>query len=304
MDKSKALMQEINQLKKERDAIIAAHYYQKDEIQEIADIVGDSYLLAKKCAESDKSVICFCGVDFMAESAKLLSPQKTVIIPEKNAGCRMADMITGKQLIKFKAKNPGRKVMCYINTTAEVKAESDICVTSSNAVKIAKNYEAKDFLFVPDMNLGRYIAEQLPEKKFTMWEGYCPTHHLVTAEEIKNSKKEHPGAKIAVHPECTKEVLELADFTGSTQAILDYVINSDSREFIIGTEEGILYQMKKQCPEKKFYLASSSLICFNMKQIDLEKLRDSLKYLEHQVEVDEKIAEKASVCLEEMMRYG
>lgn len=304
MSDNRELINEIKRLKKERNAIIVAHYYQKDEIQEIADIVGDSYLLAKKCAESDAEVICFCGVHFMAESAKLLSPNKTVILPERNAGCRMADMITGGQLKEFKQQHPGVKVMCYINTTAEVKAESDICVTSSNAVKISQNYPADEFLFVPDKNLGSYIADMVPDKKFTMWEGYCPAHHYVLIKEIEKMKDQHPGAQLVAHPECTKQVTNIADFVGSTQAILDYVIASDSKEFIVGTEEGILYQMKKHCPDKMFYLASPSLVCFNMKEINLEKLLYSLKYLDHQIELDRNIAEKASVCLERMLVYS
>lgn len=303
-ENKKKLIDEILELKKKRNAIIVAHYYQKDEIQAIADIVGDSYLLAKKCAESDADVICFCGVHFMAESAKILSPKKTVIIPDETAGCRMADMITAEQLKEFKSQHPGAKVMCYINTTAEVKSESDVSVTSSNAVKIAKEFDAKEILFVPDQNLGSYIAKQVPDKKFIMWDGYCPAHHFVTVKQVLTAKEQHPNAQFIVHPECTEEVVELADFVGSTQAILNYAIESDCQEFIVGTEEGILYKLKEHCPDKKFYMASEFLQCPNMKQIDLETLRDSLRDLKDEVVLDESIIEKAKGCLETMLELA
>ncbi|MBO8159746.1 quinolinate synthase NadA [Thermosyntropha sp.] len=290
--------------KKELNAVILAHYYQLPEIQDNADFVGDSLQLARKAAETDAEVIVCCGVHFMAESAKILNPSKTVLIPEVKAGCPMADMVTADKLRKMKEKHKDARVVCYVNSSAEVKAESDICCTSSNAVQVVNSIpEGTEIIFVPDRNLGAYVAGQTG-RKIILWEGFCPVHDVVTSEEIEEQKKKHPEAKIVVHPECPPEVTAMADAVRSTAGILKYVKESKDREFIIGTEEGFLYTLTKNCPDKTFYLARNNFICHDMKTITLENLALALEKRQYEVEISEDIRKKASHALERMIALG
>ncbi len=298
--KKKELIAELEKLKKEKNAIILGHNYQIEEIHEIADYLGDSLGLSQKAAKTDAEVIVFCGVKFMAESAKILSPEKTVLLPEKEAGCPMAGMIDRQSLQKKKEEYPEATVVCYVNTTAEVKAESDICCTSSNAVQVVESIDAEQVLFVPDKNLGNYVKERT-DKEVIIWDGYCSTHNRVTPEEIKKVRDKFPQTPILVHPECKPGVIELADYVGSTAGILDYARNSDSEQLIIGTEKGIIHRMRRENPGKKFYLLSPRLVCPNMKKINLEKVITSLKNREYNIELDEDIRKKAFSALKKML---
>jgi quinolinate synthase len=298
------MIQEIQRLKKERDAVIVAHSYQIGEVQDVADVVGDSFALARFCASSPARTIVFCGVHFMAESAKILSPEKTVLLPEIHAGCPMADMVTGEELRKRKAELPGIVVVCYINTSAEVKAECDVCCTSSNAVDVIRSIPEKDILFVPDQNLGSWVAKQVPEKNIILWDGYCITHHRVRKDDVLKMRKLHPDAVFLVHPECRAEILELADFIGSTKQIIDYARNSPAEKFIIGTEMGVLHQLQHDSPTKKFYLMSPGLVCPNMKKTTLASVYESLRDGKYDITVDEDIRVKAKVCLDRMLHVA
>ena len=298
------LIEEIKRLKKERNAVIVAHNYQIDEVQEIADMVGDSFALSKYCANNPAQVIVFCGVNFMAESAKILSPEKIVILPEKGAGCPMADMVEPEALRKIKKEYPDASVVCYINSSAAVKAESDICCTSSNAVKILKSIPEKKVVFVPDQNLGQYVADMVPEKEVLLWDGYCITHNAIKLDEVKKIKEVHPDAFLLVHPECKPEVVAMADFAGSTKQIIDYANNCIAKKYIIGTEMGVLFTLKKQNPEKEFYLMSQGLICPNMKKTSLKSVYNALKEMKYQIGVKEEIRIKARVCLDRMLEIG
>ena len=303
-EKKAEITERIVRLKKERDAVIVAHMYQNAEVQEIADIVGDSFALSKYCAGRPERTIVFCGVDFMAESAKILSPEKTVLLPERQAGCPMADMITAEALREFKKTYPGYAVVTYINSSAAVKAESDVIVTSSNAVKVIKGMEERDLIFGPDQNLGAYVAKQCPEKNIVLWDGYCPTHHRIQKEDVLAAKAAHPGAPFLVHPECPPDVTALADYVGSTKGIIDYAAASDCRELIIGTEMGVLYQLEKNNPGKTFYLMTPGLICPNMKKTSLKSVLSSLETGETEIRVPEETAARARKALERMMRLG
>ncbi len=291
---------EIRTLKKERNAIILAHYYQRPEIQDIADFVGDSLQLSQKAASTDAEVIVFCGVDFMAESAAILSPDKTVILPELKAGCPMARMVDAESLRQWKAEQPGAKVVCYVNSSAEVKAESDICCTSSNAKEVVESLAGADILFVPDQNLGRFVSEKLG-RSFDLWPGYCKTHDRLRVEDIQVARGLHPKAEILVHPECREEVWRLADYVGSTAGIIRFAQASTNEEFIIGTESGILHELKKTCPGKIFYLASDKLVCPNMKATTLEKVRDALRDMSSRISVPEGIRVRAKQALDRML---
>lgn len=293
------LAQEIAELKEKREAVILAHYYQRPEVQDVADFVGDSLQLSQQAAGTDAKVVVFCGVDFMAESAAILSPEKIILLPEPEAGCPMADMIDAEALRKRKAEMPGVQVVCYINTTAEVKAESDVCCTSSNAAKVVGALPEGKVLFVPDKNLGKFVGEA-QDKSLDLWHGFCLTHHRLTKEDIDNARKEHPGAEVIVHPECREEVWRIADYVGSTAGLIKYAKASETQEFIIGTESGILHQLEKSCPGKKFYLASDKLVCRNMKATTLEKVRDALRDLTPQITVPEEIRLKAKKALDRM----
>lgn len=301
MDK-KELVDNIEVLKKQRNAVIVAHSYQNDEVQEIADIVGDSFALSRFCASSSYDVIVFCGVHFMAESAKLLSPDKTVLLPEKDAGCPMADMVTAEALREAKKQYPNAAVVCYINSTAEVKAECDICCTSSNALQVIRSLEQKDILFVPDCNLGSYVAKQVPEKNIILWKGFCTTHHRIRRDDVIKVRELHPDAMLLVHPECRPEVVELADYVGSTKQIIDYASSNDKSKFIIGTEMGVLYKLKKDNPEKKFYLLSTGLVCPNMKKTSLQSVYEALRDMKNNIVLDETISERARIPLDRMLQ--
>lgn len=295
------IVEKILALKLKRKASIVAHNYQADEIQGIADVVGDSFVLSKYCASNDAQVIVFCGVRFMAESAKILSPKKTVLLPKWDAGCPMADMITAEALRETKSKYPGAAVVCYINSSAEVKAESDICCTSSNAVEVVKSLPQKDILFVPDMNLGNYVSEAVPEKNIVLWNGFCNVHHKVELEEALKTKNLHPGALLLVHPECRKNVVEIADFVGSTKQIIDFATDSSHREFIIGTEQGVLHALKKANPDKIFYMLSQDLLCPDMKKLTLKSVYDSLSDMKYRIELDQEVISKAKNSFDRML---
>lgn len=295
------LFKSINELKKERNAVIVAHNYQIDDVQEIADRVGDSLALSQYCASVDAQVIVFCGVHFMAESAKILSPEKTVLLPEKDAGCPMADMVTAEGLKDLKSNNPDAMAVCYINSSAEVKAECDICCTSSNAVKVVRSLPAKRIIFAPDQNLGSYVAKQVPEKEIILWNGYCITHHRLKADDVRKVRELYPDALMLVHPECQPEVTAMADFVGSTKQIIDYASQSDARSFIIGTEMGVMYTLKKNNPDKSFYLLTPGLVCPNMKRTSLKSVYNSLKEMKYEITVPDDIRIKAKKALERML---
>ena len=297
------LSEKILKLKKEKNAIILAHLYQIPEIQEIADYVGDSYYLSQVARDAKEDLIIFCGVKFMAESAKVLSPEKTVILPAPNAGCPMADMAEVEDVEEMIKKYPDAFKVCYINSSYEVKALCDASVTSSSALKIIKNTPNKQILFLPDQNLGGYISEFFPEKEFILWRGFCPTHHRITAEDIIKAKEEHPNVKVLSHPECSKEVRDLSDYIGSTSGIINYATECEDKEFIIATEEGVLHQLKKKNPDKKFYFPEV-MVCPNMKKTSLQDVYDALDGKKEEVILDEEIRKKALTSLENMHKLG
>ncbi|HIT72611.1 MAG TPA: quinolinate synthase NadA [Candidatus Fimicola cottocaccae] len=298
------IINEIKKLKKEKNAVILAHYYVCDEVQEIADFVGDSYYLSKKATEVSESMIVFAGVKFMGESAKILNPEKTVVMVDAKADCPMAHMVTPEKIEEVRSKYDDLAVCCYINSTAEIKAHSDVCVTSSNALKIVKSLPNKNIFFIPDGNLGRYIAEKVTDKNFIFNDGYCPVHVKITREDIINKKKEYPNAKVLIHPECTPDAVELADYAGSTAGIIDYATKSHCDEFIIATEKGVLYELRNKNPEKKFYTVNDSQICPDMKYVTLEKIKNVIKNTENVVELSEKMSEGAKKALDEMLRLA
>lgn len=296
--------QEIEQLKKEKNAVILAHYYVNDEVQEIADYIGDSYYLAKIANSSDADVIVFCGVSFMGESAKILNPGKTVLMPDMSADCPMAHMAEIEKIEEMRRKYDDLAVVCYINSTAELKCHSDVCVTSSNAVKIVKALPNKNIFFIPDENLGRHVAEQVPEKNVMLNDGFCHVHVSVTAGNVRAIKEKYPDALVLAHPECKKEVLDLADYIGSTSGIIDYASNSSKREFIICTESGVSYKLREQNPDKKFYFAGTKHFCPNMKLNTLEKVLHVLKTGENAVEVSGEVREKSLIPLNRMLELA
>ena len=295
-----SLRQEIRHLKEERNAILLVHNYQPPGIQDIADCTGDSLELSRAAATMDGDVIVFCGVDFMAETAAILSPQKTVLLPAEDACCPMAQMISADELKLAKERHPDAAVVCYVNTTAEVKAESDICCTSSNAVKVVNAVKQDEILFVPDKNLGRY-AQRFTKKTILPWEGFCIVHDRITPAQVAEARKAHPGAVVLVHPECRPAVIDCADHVASTSGIIKEVCASKSREFIIGTEVGILHRLKKECPGKQCYPLSEGAVCRNMKKTDLLKVRDSLKTLRPRITVPQDIADLARGAIERML---
>lgn len=299
-----SLKEEILRLKKEKNAVILAHYYTTDVVQEIADYVGDSFFLSKKAKELDENIIVYCGVSFMGESAKILNSDKLVLMPDMSADCAMAHMVDLENIKKVRAEYEDVAVVCYINSTAEIKCYADVCVTSSNAVKIVKNLSNKNIFFIPDGNLGRYVAEQVPEKNVILNQGHCPVHHAMTVEELHKVKTEHPEAKFVVHPECIKALLDEADYIGSTSGIINYVAKDSSKEYIIGTEIGVLYELKKQNPDKKFYLLNQNQICHDMKFITLEKIYDVLANETNRVEISEARRDGALKPLERMLELG
>ena len=294
------IKQEIRRLLDQHDAILLAHNYQRDEIQEIADITGDSLALSISAAETDRKVIVFCGVHFMAESAAILAPDKVVLIPRSDAGCPMADMVTAEGLREMKAKYPGATVVTYVNSTAAVKAESDICCTSSNAINVVNSLDADEVILVPDQNLGKYIAKQT-DKTCYLWEGYCPTHERLAVEDIERAKQDSPEALFMAHPECPPEILDLADHICSTSGMYSFAKESPAQKFIIGTEMGILYRLRKESPEKEFILPTSKLICPNMKLTSLEDVLKCLQNMSPEITVPEEMRNKARLTLDRML---
>jgi quinolinate synthase len=295
------LQRKIFDLKKEKNALIVAHNYQRDEIQDIADITGDSYALACACTKAKEKLIVFCGVKFMAESASILNPKKTILLPVEEAGCPLAEMVTVEKLKKKKEEYPEAAVVCYVNSTAAVKAESDICCTSSNAIQVVKSLKENKIIFVPDKNLGRYVREHVPEKEIIIRDGYCVVHMRLTQEEVLKTKELYPEAEFIAHPECRKEVLDLADYIGSTAGMIKYVKECPRKEFIVGTEMGIIYKLKRDNPDKKFYVPTDQFICANMKLTTLGWLARSLEQMVYEVKVPEHIAVRAKGCLEKML---
>jgi quinolinate synthase len=296
-----ALSQSVRALKKERKAIILAHNYQPGEVQDIADYIGDSLELSQKAAAASEDVIVFCGVHFMAETAAILSPQKTVLIPDLHAGCPMADMITATELLNWKMQYPGLPVVGYINTTAEVKAECDICCTSSNAVKVVNSVEGREVLFAPDRNLATWVARQT-SKKIIPWDGYCYIHNNILARDVREKKKMFPEAEVWAHPECRPEVIDLADKVLSTGKMVKEARETEKSEIIVATEAGIIYRLKKENPAKNFYAAHELALCANMKKITLKKIQASLEQMIFRVEVPAGIADRARGAIEKMVK--
>lgn len=298
------IKEEIAQLKKEKDFVILAHYYVDGEVQEIADYVGDSFYLSKIAVDIPNQNILFAGVSFMGESAKLLNPDKNVYMADDTADCPMAHMVTEERIREVRKEYPDVAVVCYVNSTAEIKALSDVCVTSSNAVKVVENLDAKNIFFVPDNNLGRYVAEKLPEKNFIFNDGFCHVHKSIERGPLEEAKKVHPDALVLAHPECTSDVLELADFIGSTSQIIDYATESNNDKFIICTEMGIFYELGLKNPQKKFYSVGHRQFCPNMKKITLEKVRDVMKNPGKDVVLKLEIMESARKPLEKMLKLA
>ncbi len=297
------LKNKIIELKEQRNAVILAHNYQIDEVQLTADYLGDSLELSKIAAEIKNPVIVFAGVKFMAETAKILSPQKTVLLPRLDAGCPMADMITLEELNYLKEENPEAKVVTYVNSTAEIKANSDVCCTSANAVKVVKNIDSEKVIFIPDRNLGSYVQSQVPEKEIILFEGYCYVHNRIKESEIELMKKEYPDAEILVHPEVRKELIPYAHKVLSTSGMLRYAKESKSKVFIVATEQGLLNRMKRENPEKKFLPALRPKYCSNMKKTSLSDVYYSLKDNQYEIMIEEEIINKAKKSLEEMLKY-
>ena len=295
-----SLHEEILRLKEDRHAIILAHNYQTADVQDIADLTGDSLELSRAAATMDGDVIVFCGVDFMAETAAIISPEKTVLLPAQGACCPMADMITADELKLVKFRYPEAAVVCYVNTTAEVKAESDICCTSSNAVKVVNSLQEDQIIFVPDRNLALY-TQRFTKKEILPWEGFCTVHDRITPDHVRKAHNLHPEAIILVHPECRPGVIDLADHVASTSGIIRYVCDSSEKEFIIGTEIGILHRIRKECPKKKCYPLYPEAICVNMKKTDLTKVRHALVELQPRITVPEEIAHRARRAIERML---
>ncbi|MBJ6725629.1 quinolinate synthase NadA [Geomesophilobacter sediminis] len=291
---------EIRELLAKRKGVLLAHNYMRDEVQEIADITGDSLALSMEAAKTDAEVIVFCGVHFMAESASILAPDKTVLLPRLDAGCPMADMVTVEGLRELKAKHPGVPVVTYVNSSAAVKAESDICCTSANAMKVVQSLPDQEIIFVPDRNLGSYVAK-FTSKKFHLWEGYCPTHERLRPEAVQKLKEQYPDAPFVCHPECNPTVVALADHVCSTTGMYDYVKKSSAKRIIIGTEAGILFRLKRENPDKEFILASPALICPNMKLTSLEDILEALQKMAPVVKVPEEIRVPAKRALDRML---
>ncbi|MEO2068152.1 MAG: quinolinate synthase NadA [Desulfurobacteriaceae bacterium] len=298
------MKERILELKKEKNAVILAHYYVVGDIQDIADFVGDSLELARKAKEVKSDIIVFCGVYFMAETAKILNPERKVLLPYYKAGCLMADMAIAEEIEEFKRKNPEYTVVTYVNSSADVKAVSDICCTSANAVKVIESLDAEKILFVPDKNLGSYVAEKVKDKEIVCWSGYCPVHQKLTLEEALKRKEEHKDAVFVVHPECSKEVRDIADFVGSTSKIVSFVKETSAKKVIVGTEKGIIHQLKKLRPDIEFIPAYSEFTCDQMKMNTMERLFLALEREQFEINVPENIAQKAKVAIERMLEVS
>ena len=299
-----ALSAQIHELAKEREAVILAHNYQRAEVQDVADFVGDSLGLSRQAAATDASVIVFAGVHFMAETAKILAPAKTVLLPEPRAGCPMADMITGEALHAWKAEHRGVAVVTYVNSSAEVKAESDVCVTSANAVAVVRALGASHILFAPDCNLGHWVARSLPDVTVDLWEGWCPTHDRVTPEQVLAAREAHPDALVMAHPECRPEVVDLADAVLSTSQMLNYAATAPAEEFVVVTEAGLIHGLAKAAPGKRFFELSPRMECPNMKATTLQKVHDCLANGTGEVEVPQGVSARALAAVEKMIAIG
>lgn len=293
--------EKILKIKEEKNAVILAHFYAPAEVQEIADFVGDSFYLAKVAKDTKCDVIVFCGVSFMGESAKILNPEKTVIMPDSTADCPMAHMATKEKIEELRKEYDDLAVVCYVNSTVELKSYSDICVTSSNALNIVNKLPNKNIFFIPDKNLGRFVKENVKDKNIILNDGYCPIHDKISSDEVLEQKKKHPNALILAHPECNKEVSDTADYLGSTLDIIEFVKKDKNNEYIILTEEGVLFELKKNCPEKKFYFVKTTPVCKDMKLNTLENILKSLENLENEVKLDKETIDKAYKPLERML---
>jgi quinolinate synthase len=299
-----ALSAQIRELAKERGAVILAHNYQRAEVQDVADFVGDSLGLSRQAAATDAETIVFAGVHFMAETAKILAPAKTVLLPEPRAGCPMADMITGEALCAWKAEHPGVAVVTYVNSSAEVKAESDVCVTSANAVAVVRALGASHILFAPDKNLGHWVARSLPGVTVDAWEGWCPTHDQVTSAQVLAAREAHPGALVMAHPECRPEVVDLADAVLSTSQMLNFAATAPAEEFVVVTESGLIHGLEKAAPGKRFFELSPRMLCPNMKITTLQKVHDCLANGTGEVEVSQSVSVRALAAVEKMIAIG
>lgn len=298
------LIEKINKLKKEKNAIILAHCYQNAEIDKVADFVGDSLYLSQMAAKTDADIILFAGVYFMAQTAKILCPDKKVLLPRLESGCRMADMINLNQLREFKSKHPDIPTVCYINSTAEVKSECDMCCTSSNAVKVVKSMNAEKILFLPDTYLGKWVEAQLGNIEVITYPGFCPTHLQIRPEDIEKAREKYPDAPVLAHPECHQTVTKLADYVGSTTGIMKYAIESDKKQFIIATEKGVVDRLQRDYPDKEFILIKENIICPNMKWHTLIDIYNALEKEEHEIDVDKEIASKALNCIDSMLEVS
>ncbi|MGN0155364.1 MAG: quinolinate synthase NadA [Lachnospiraceae bacterium] len=299
------MVQKIQQLKKEKDVVILAHYYVDGEVQQIADYVGDSYYLAKVATKVKEKRILFCGVSFMGESAKILNPEKKVVMADQYADCPMAHMVTPERIAEVRAEyGEDVSVVCYVNSTAEIKAVSDVCVTSSNALRVVKKINANNIFFVPDNNLGRYVAKKVPEKNFIFNDGFCHVHKSILAEDVRKAKELNPDALILTHPECTMDVVEMSDFVGSTSEIIDYATSSDNEKFIICTEMGVFFELMQKNPDKKFYSVGHRQFCPNMKLVTIDKVIHALETMEPEVTLSADIMEKALVPLQRMLELA
>lgn len=297
-------IQRIKQLKEEKDVVILAHYYVDGQVQELSDHVGDSFALSKLAATVTQQNILFCGVKFMGESAKILNPEKRVIMPDPTADCPMAHMVAVEKIEEVRKQFPDVAVVCYVNSTAEIKSHSDVCVTSSNAIKVVKALPNKDIFFIPDNNLAQYVARQVPEKHFIFNDGFCPIHKEITKQHILEAKEKHPGAPVLTHPECIDEVLQISDFIGSTSEIIDYATNSDEKEFLIATETGVFYELQQKNPGKIFLSVKDDQICPDMKKITVDNVLSALENLEPVVELEEDIRVKANSPLVNMLELA
>lgn len=295
------LVERINNLKKEKKAVILAHCYQPVEIDLVADYVGDSLYLSQVAAETDAEIIVFAGVSFMAQTAKILSPTKKVLLPQKDAGCEMADMINYKQVLEFKAKHPDIPVVCYVNSTAEVKSECDLCCTSSNAVQVVKSLKAEKILFLPDQHLGKWVEKQLGNLEVITYPGCCPIHEQISPEEIANIRAKYPDSLVLVHPECEMSVSLMADYVGSTAGIMNFVKNSDNNSFVIVTEKGVVDRLERDYPEKEFIPIRDNLVCPSMKMTTLEDILNVLENETNEIVVEKEIAIKAVKCIDRML---
>ena len=298
------IVEKIKKLKEEKNAVILAHYYVEPEVQEIADYIGDSFYLSKIAVGLKEQTIVFCGVSFMGESAKILNPEKTVLMPDITADCAMAHMADAETIQKMRDTYEDLAVVCYINSTAELKQHSDVCVTSANAVKIVKALPNKNIFFIPDKNLARYVAEQVPEKHFVFNKGFCPVHEKMQLEEVKKAKEAHPEAEVLTHPECPEAICRISDYLGSTSGIINYASKSEKKKFIICTENGVRFELEKENPDKKFYFTTTEPVCRDMKLVTLEKIAHVLETGENEVHVTEELRKKSGKALERMLELA